>query len=86
VLVERPLDRAHHLHRAFTGFGAQEIHLVQTNPVFAGAGDAQCQGAHHQFVVQVFCGGAHGGVVGINQISKMEIAIAHMTYQKVGQP
>lgn len=38
VGVECAFDGAHHVHRAFTSFGQQEIHLVQTNAVFTRAG------------------------------------------------
>jgi tRNA C32,U32 (ribose-2'-O)-methylase TrmJ len=50
-LVQRPLDGAHHVHRAFASFGAQEVHLVQANAMFARAGAAQAQGAADQLLI-----------------------------------
>ena len=52
--------------------------------MLAGAGALQAEGAADQFVVQRFGGGALFGAVGVDQVAKVEVAIAHMAHQEVG--
>src|SRR6218665_2886839 len=81
--VQRLLDRAHHVHRAGAGFIEQKTHLVQAHAMLAGAGAVQAQGAGHQLVVQRFGGNALFGVVGVEQVAEVEVAVAHMAHQAV---
>jgi len=83
VRVQGSLDQAHHLHRAVACFGLQKAHLVQAHAVFTGAGAAQTQSALHQLVVQRLGGGMFFGVVGVNQIAHMKVAIAYVAHQEI---
>ncbi len=85
VGVERPLDRAHHRDGAVAGLVAQEAHLVQPDAVLARAGTTECQRAMDERVVQ---GLGHAPVlraVGIDQVAEVEVAVADVAEQVVGQ-
>jgi hypothetical protein len=53
---------------------------VQPDAVFPGACAAQAQGAADQLLVQGFGCGAFLRVVRVNQVTKVEITVAHMAY------
>ena len=72
------LDGSHHVNGSFTSLCDQKVHLVQAHAVLARAGAAQAQGALNQALVQAFCDGPFLGVVGVDEVAKVEVAIAHM--------
>ena len=81
--VERTLDAAHHVNRTDTSLGNQKIHFVQTHAMFTGAGSLKPQGACHQSMVKSFRYLAFFWFCGIDQIAKVEIAIADVPEQEV---
>jgi nucleoside-diphosphate-sugar epimerase len=84
VRVQRLLDGAHHRHRAGAGLVAQEAHLVQAHAVLAGAGafqaSARAPAARSALGQRVL------RVVGVDQVAEVEVAVAHVADQVVGQP
>ena len=46
--------------------------------MFAGAGAVQAQGAGHQGMIQLFGEGAFFRLGGVNQVAKVEVAVADM--------
>jgi hypothetical protein len=63
------------------GLVEQKAHLVQAHAMLAGAG-ALCQlpvqRASHQLVVQHLGGFALLGLVGVDQVAEVEVAVAHV--------
>ena len=68
------LDGAHHLDRTVAGFHHQEIHVVQTHAVRAGAGAVQAQGAVRQLVVQGLGHFALFRQDGVDQVAEVDVA------------
>ena len=81
--VQRPLDGAHHVDGPIACLGDQEIHLVQADTVFAGAGAFKGQSPAHQLVVQLFSNAALFWNVRVNQVAKVKVAVPHMANQEV---
>ena len=80
VGVERLLDGAHHVERgAMLGFHV--LHLPVADAVLAGAGAAHRQRASHQLFVQPSRLVDFGGIVGVEQIHQMEIAVSRVPDQ-----
>jgi hypothetical protein len=83
--VQRALDGAHHVHRACAGFVQQKAHLVQAHAMLAGAGAAHADRARatslwfRASAVTRSCGD-----VGVEQVAEVEVAVAHMAHQEVG--
>jgi hypothetical protein len=84
--VQCALDGAHHRDGAFAGLFAKESHLVQPDAVFARAGAAQRKRAVDERVIQPFSHTPVLGVVGIDQVAEVEVAVADMSEQLVRQP
>ena len=59
---------------------------MQTHAVLAGAGAFQAERARHQLVVQLLGQRVLLGLVGIDQVAEVEVAVAHVADQEVGQP
>ena len=81
---QRALDRPHHVHRPGAGFIQQEAHLVDAHAMLARAGAAHAQGAGYQLVVELLGARALVGVVGVDEVAEVEVAVAHMADKKVG--
>jgi len=84
VRVERALERAHQVHGVLARLLNQEALLVQTNAMFPSAGAIQRQCALHHLVTEALGSCAFFGSGRIDQVSKVEVAIAHMAHDEVG--
>jgi len=78
--IERLLDGAHDIERrAMLGFHV--LHLAVADTVLAGAGPTHRQRAPHQLLVQPAGLVDLGGIVGIDQVHQVEVAISRMPDQ-----
>ena len=82
--VKRTLDAAHHVNGTGAGLCKQKIHFVQSDAMLAGARAFQTQRARDQGMIQLFCHFTFFGFAGVDQIAEVEVAVADMTDQEVG--
>ena len=81
--VQRALDGAHHVDGAITCLCHQKIHLVQSYAVLACAGPLERQRPIDQLVVKRFGYLALFRNRRVDQVTKVEVAVADMADQKV---
>ena len=82
--IQRLLDCPHHIHGRVAGLRAQKVHFVQADAVFASTRAAQAQCAGNQPLVQLLSCCALFRVIGVDEVAKVEVSIAHVTQQEVG--
>src|SRR3569832_2076972 len=81
--IERMLDGAHGIDRLLAVFLNQEIHFVQSDAMFAGAGAVHRNGARHHALVDRFGIGRFGRIVRVNQEQHVKIAVADMADDRI---
>ena len=82
--VERLFDAAHDGDGAGAGFFGQVVHFVDADAVFAGAGAVHGDGAGDEGLAEGFGALAFGAVVGVDEVAEVEVAVADVADEEVG--